>query len=106
MQIHRTNSGWADPEISSLVESFGRMLEGGNVDDLSADAKKVLLAEDIRLVASECPNLKNIQLYLFGDSPYLDEIDGEVWRPFLSLRKLQQLNLIAHQWSEAVALVR
>jgi hypothetical protein len=82
------------------------LISGGNVDEQGMEAKKAMLAEDVKLVAAECPNLRNIQLYLFGETAYLEETDDAVWAPFLALNNLRQLNLIAHQWSESVALMR
>ena len=93
----RTNSGWADRDIMDLVDDFGRLLTGGSLSEASAEVKKRLLSQDIQLVAQECPNLRNIQLYLFGDDPYLEDSDTEVWAPFAGLVKLRQLHLIAHQ---------
>ena len=93
----RTNSGWADREIMDLVEDFGHLLTGGSLSGATAEVKKRLLSQDIQLVAQECPNLRSIQLYLFGDDPYLEDTDTEVWAPFAGLVKLRQLHLIAHQ---------
>ena len=60
----------------------------------------MMMIKDVALVAEECPNLRNIQLYLFGDDPYLEDEDTDVWAPFARLDRLRQLHLIAHQGLE------
>ena len=65
------------------------------------------LRSDVQLIAQECPNLKKLDMSLFGEKTYLYATDDDIWRPFAEgLPKLVSMTLIGHKWSESEALVR
>jgi hypothetical protein len=102
---HRSDMGWADDEIFDMVEEFNakdQMTEVTAPNDL-----RDRLIEDVALLAQECPNVKSLDISLFGDQIYLHPEDDIIWVPFVSrLLMLQSLTLIGHRWSESVALVK
>ena len=105
LDFYRTDFAWASDEIYDLVDEFHRR-ERLN-DDTPEDILRQRLQEDIKLIAEECPNLKKIDMSLFGEKTYLYSSDDEIWQPFASgLKKLTSMTLIGHKWSESEALVR
>ena len=58
------------------------------------------------MIAEECPNLKKLDMSLFGEKTYLYANDDDIWEPFAGLQNLVSMTLIGHKWSESEALVR
>ncbi len=51
------------------MEDLGQHLYDENLDN--PDEKREALARDVLLVAGHCPRLRRMEVYLYGDVPYL-----------------------------------
>ena len=51
------------------MEDLGQHLYDENLDN--PDEKREALARDVLLVAGHCPRLRKMEVYLYGDVPYL-----------------------------------
>ena len=97
---------WANEDIVGMVEEFGDRLSyaPGSADaddDVALETMRTHFAEDIRLVADQCPKLRSLRLSIFGETVFLrpDEQSLQVWEPFGSrLLALRELLIQSHTW--------
>ena len=93
LDYYRNDFAWASDEIYDLVDEFHRK------DRLSEETPEEVLRErlrsDVILIAEECPNLKKLDMSLFGEKTYLYSNDDEIWAPFKNgLKRLISMTLI------------
>lgn len=103
-QMDKSNTSWCHNDVSDFIETFSDDLFAYR--NLSTDDKLTLLRQDVKLLSQQCPRLRRVKVYLFGETPYLHEDDEETWNPLVSLPHLQELQLMAHQWSESISLLK
>ena len=98
-----TASQWAAAEIKPDVDAFFDNLDRTAT---TVEAKRENLSEDIRLVASLCPNLRSVSLFIFSeDFPgLLGPGEGWVWAWLERLQQLDNMTVICHEWDEVSAL--
>ena len=97
---------WADEEINDLVVEFGERLSfnpssvNGENENLISELRSNF-AEDVRLVAEQCPRLKSLRLSIFGETVFLQHDDLEIWQPVgCRLLALRELMIQAHTWKD------
>jgi len=100
---NKVNASWAPVEISEDIEEFASIL---HPPPDSVEERRAQLADDIQLVADQCPALVYISLFLFLDPPCLRSSDDWLWRPLASLQNLEQLTLHSHQWEDVSSLIK
>ena len=91
--FYKSDYAWASEEIYDLVDEFHRRdrLHDGTPEDVLRER----LISDVKLIAEECPNLKTLDISLFGEKSYLYSNDDDIWQPFANgLTKLISLTLI------------
>lgn len=89
---YRSDFEWASDDIYDMVEEYHKAAKNG--ENTPEDVLRETLREDVKLIAQECPNLKVLDISLFGEKTYLYSEDDEIWQPFLKLTKLRALTLI------------
>jgi hypothetical protein len=95
---------WANDEISGLVEEFGERLSfsPGSLDTDDEDTLEEMrtnFAEDVRLVAEQCPKLRSLRMSIFGEAVFLRPDDLQIWEPVGSrLFALKELLIQSHTW--------
>ena len=105
LDYYRSDFAWASDEIYDMVDEFHRQDRLG--DDTPEAVLRERLTEDVLLISQECPNLKKLDISLFGEKTYLYSTDDAIWQPFAEkLTKLVSVTLIGHKWSETEALMR
>ena len=93
LDFYRSDFAWASDEIYDLVDAFHR--RDKLKDDTPEEVLRQKLSSDVKLIAQECPNLKKLDMSLFGEKTYLYANDDEIWRPFAEgLPKLVSMTLI------------
>ncbi len=86
------------------MEDLGQHLYDENLDN--PEEKKEALKRDVQLIAKHCPSLRRMEVYLYGDVPYIQEGDYDIWESLPEkLPNLSEISLHAHEWNESVALV-
>jgi len=100
---NKVNANWAPGEIAEDIEEFASIL---HPPPASVDERRAQLADDIQLVAAQCPALVYISLFLFLDPPCLRAGDSWLWEPLASLQSLKQLTLHSHQWEDVSSLIQ
>ena len=93
LDFYRSDFAWASDEIYDLVDAFH--CRDKLKDDTPEEVLRQKLSSDVKLIAQECPNLKKLDMSLFGEKTYLYANDDEIWRPFAEgLPKLVSMTLI------------
>lgn len=69
LDFYRSDFAWASDEIYDMVDEFHRRDRLG--DDTPEDVLRQRLTEDVLLISQECPNLKKLDISLFGEKTYL-----------------------------------
>ena len=97
---------WAHEDVVGIVEEFGERLSltpgpvaAGDDDDVALETMRTRFAEDVRLVAEQCPKLRSLRLSIFGEAVFLRPDDLLVWEPLGSrLLALRELLIQSHTW--------
>ena len=69
LDFYRSDFAWASDEIYDMVDEFHRRDRLG--DDTPENVLRQRLTEDVLLISQECPNLKKLDISLFGEKTYL-----------------------------------
>ena len=69
LDFYRSDFAWASDEIYDMVDEFHRRDRLG--DDTPEAVLRQRLTEDVLLISQECPNLKKLDISLFGEKTYL-----------------------------------
>lgn len=103
---HKSDLSWVPDDIYEFVDDYTNQLNTFNYNFSMAEDHRAELSSDVALIASQCPNIKNMRICLFGEFLYIREDDMDIWEPFKrELVKLTSLSIFGHLWSEVVALL-